>query len=250
MTINGKYTLSRRQCLAAATTALAVGLQHNAGVAQQGASIFAFSRSGRFSPTGGGPLLLGGLVVPKSYEQEIEDALEQLAQETSFSIALDYGTSRQHPAYLQQALAILSDYPVTFIGATIDAPGLGVGQGHGFGPRRDAESQFFSSVLPEAPIELQSVRHARYHDDEIYAAIEDQFGLLPTRFHASHDESSRLYQVSATILKCFGSLYANRPASGAKGQMIEIVLDHFGVDESPDSWWTPQLQIENVVVGQ
>jgi len=250
MTINGKYALSRRQCLAAATTALAVGLERTTGIAQENASIFAFSRSGRFTPSGIGPLLLGGMVVSKSHEQEIEATLEQRAQEISYGIALDYGTSRQHPIFLQQALGVLSAYPVSLVGATIDATGWNAGQEGGFASRREAESLFFSSVLPQASIELQTVRHARHHDDEIYAALEDRLGLLPTRFYPSHDESSRLFQIAATVLKCFGSLHANRSASGAKGQMIKEVLDHFGVDEMPASWRTSQLQIENVVVGR
>lgn len=246
---NRRYALSRRQCLVAATTALAVGLERTAVKAQEGARIFAFSRSGRFAAADLGPLLLGGMVVPKSYEQEIETLLEQRAGQIPFGIALDYGTSRQHPVFLEQALDVLSGYPVSFVGATIDPAGWDAGRDDLHASRREAESLFFSEVLPQAPIELLTVRHARRNDEEIYAALEGRLGLLPTRFYPSHDESPRLYQAAATVVKCFGSLHANRSAMGAKGQMIEIVLNHFGVDRTPDAWQNSQLQIENVNLG-
>ena len=250
MTENDTYTLSRRQCLVAATTALAVGLERSAAVAQESASVFAFSRSGRFTPTDLGPLLLGGMVVSKSNEQEIEAQLEQRAEQMRFGIALDYGTSRQHPVFLEQALDVLSAYPVSFVGATIDPNGWNAERDGIHVSRREAESLFFSEVLPPTSIELHTVRHARWNDDEIYAALEDRLGLLPTRFYPSHDESSRLYQTAATVLKCFGSLHANRSALGAKGQMIETVLNHFGVDETPNNWRAPGLQIERVAAVQ
>ena len=114
--------------------------------------------------------------------------------------------------------------------------------------RQEAEAAFLSDALELTSVELASVRHARQQDDEIYAALEQQLGMAPTRFYDSHDDSTRLYQVASTVVKCFGSLYGQRPVGGAKRDMVDAVLGFFGVDEQPASWHTDRLQIDNVVV--
>ena len=245
--ISSKLSLSRRQCIVGATTVLAVGLNRTLA-AQDGASVFAFSRSGRFTPLFLGPVLLGGFVLSKSTEPEIEAALEQRAGDIGFGVPLTYGTNRQNPVYLRQALDVLSDYPVVFVGATIDAERWQAEADAVPVMRQEAEAAFLSEALSLPSIELAAVRHARQQDDEIYATLEQRFGMAPTRFYDSHDDSARLYQVASTVVKCFGSLYGQRPVGGAKRDMVYAVLEFFGVDEQPASWHTNRLQIDNVVV--
>ncbi len=244
----GRLSLSRRQCIVAATTVLAVGLNRTLATAQDGGSVFAFSRSGRFTPMVLGPVLLGGFVVPKATEAEIEATLEQRARDVGFGVPLTYGTNRQNPVYLRQALDVLSGYPVAFVGATIDVEGWQAEADAVSALRQEAEAAFLSDALELTSVELASVRHARQQDDEIYAALEQQLGMAPTRFYDSHDDSPRLYQVASTVVKCFGSLYGQRPVGGAKRDMVDAVLGFFGVDEQPTSWHTDRLQIDNVVV--
>ena len=245
--IAGKVSLSRRQCIVAATTVLAVSLNRTLAAAQDAANVFVFSRSGRFTPLLLYPVVLGGFVVPKPSEPEIEAALEQSAHDIGFGVPLIYGTNRRSPVYLRQALAALSQYPVSFVGATIDTEGWQAEVDGVPAMRQETEAAFLSEALSLPGVELMSVRHARQQDDEIYAALEQQLGMAPTRFYDSHDDSSRLYQVASTVVKCFGSLYGRRPVTGARREMIDDVLQFFGVDEQPASWHTDRLQIDNVV---
>lgn len=210
-----------------------------------GRGVFSYSRSGNFYVDGFYPLLLGGLIIDKAIEDDLEQELEDAAAVIPFNLALEYGTGRLHRTYLEAALQVLANHETLLFGATLNAVGWNAEVDTYAIWRREAEARFLQTIGGYTPLELSCVRHLRGEDDRIYKHLEKELGLEKTRLHPSMRRCPRILQVSSAILKCLGALAFTRQPGSERLDMIEIVKRHYGIDDANlTAWDTPNLKVK------
>ena len=191
------------------------------------------ARSGRLSPYGSNDdMVLGGMALPADEAARAEADLKERSRAAGFRLALDVGTNRHLPAFLDLMLDAMQAYSFRIPAALVEVDMTDRTPDMLTYFRTEAEAAMLRSGEhrgQDRHVALHAVRHSRMVDDLVYRRIEERGLVSRTVLHTSHDRAPLLYQLSSTVMKCVAMGVRKEDVTGARRAMRDIVSSRFQV---------------------